>query len=172
LVPVAAVVAKEGSAYALARLWITTLVCNLAAGWLIMALFMVAFPGLRSSANELANSYAHLGFTWHAFALAVVGGVLITVMTHLEQATESDGVRLVPAVIAGTLLALGHINHAIVASLICFAALVAGAQFGYADWGGMVGLAIVGNLVGGLALVTLFRLLQVPHKVEEERELG
>ena len=170
LVPVAAVVAKKGSPYGLGRLWTTTLICNLAAGWLIMALFMVAFPALRSTANELADAYANLGFTWHAFALAIVGGVLITVMTHLEQATESDGVKLVPAVVVGTLLALGHINHAIVASLICFAALVAGAQFGYAEWGEMAGVAIAGNLVGGLALVTLFRLLQVPHKVEEERD--
>lgn len=170
LVPVVTVVAKSGTPRALARLWITTLITNLAAGWLLCALLVVAFPSLRETANEVANSYIALGFTWQAFALAVVGGMLITVMTHLQHATESVGVRLVPAVFVGTMLSIGHVNHAIVASLACFAALIAGASFGYADWLAMLGLAIAGNMVGGLGLVTLLRLLQLPHKVIEARD--
>ena len=142
---------------------------NLIGGWLVTALLMAAFPALRQTAIEVAGQYIGLGTTWRAFALAVVGGMLITLMTHLQHTTESDGVRLVPAVIVGTILSVGHVNHAIVASLACFAALVAGAPFGYADWGGMVALAIVGNLIGGLALVTVLRLLQLPHKVIQAR---
>ena len=168
-VPVVAVVARAGSPGALARLWATTLVTNLLGGWVIAALLMAAFPSLRATAAEAAAPYIDLGISWRAFALAMVGGLLITVMTHLQHTVESDGVRLVPAVIVGTILSLGHINHAIVASLVCFAALVAGAQFGYADWGGMLGLAILGNMVGGLALVTVLRLLQLPHKVKQAR---
>ena len=41
-----------------------------------MALLIAAFPGLRSTANEVADAYIHLGINWHAFALAVVGGGL------------------------------------------------------------------------------------------------
>jgi hypothetical protein len=33
----------------------------------------------------------------------------------------------------------------------------------------MFALAAVGNLIGGLTLVTVLRLLQVPHKVLAER---
>ena len=170
LVPVVAVVAKAGTPRALLRLWTTTLVTNLIAGWLLAALLMAALPSLRDTAIETASHYVDLGITWHAFALAVVGGMLITVMTHLQHATESDGVRLIPAVVVGTMLSIGHVNHAVVASLSCFAALVVGAPFGYADWAGMLGLAIVGNVVGGLGLVTVLRLLQVPHKVLEARD--
>jgi formate/nitrite transporter FocA (FNT family) len=169
LVPVAAVVAKEATGAALARLWVTTLVTNLIAGWLLAALLMLAFPELRDTAVDTAGSYVHLGVTWHAFALAVVGGMLVTMMTHLQHSTESDGVRLVPAVIIGFTLSIGHINHAVVASIFCFAALIVGAEFGYADWGQMVALAIAGNAVGGLGLVTVLRLMQVPHKVAEAR---
>lgn len=117
----------------------------------------------------MGSFYIELGITWHAFALAVVGGVLITLMTHLQHATHSDGVRLVPAVTIGFLLTAGKINHAIVASLLCFAALQAGAPFGYADWLGMFFLASLGNMIGGLGLVTVLRLLQVPYKVVAER---
>lgn len=169
MVPVVAVVAKAGTPRALAQLWVSTLVMNLIGGWVLAAIVVAAFPDLRNTANTTAAPYTSLGVTWHAFVLAMVGGMLITVMTHLQHSTESDGVRLVPAVIVGFLLSVGHINHAIVASLLCFVALIAGAPFGYAAWGTMVIVAIAGNLTGGLALVTVLRLLQLPHKVIESR---
>jgi formate/nitrite transporter FocA (FNT family) len=90
-------------------------------------------------------------------------------MTHMQHATESDGVRLVPATVMGFLLGAGELNHVIVASLLCFAALHAGAPFGYADWFGLFAFAGLGNLIGGVGLVTILRLLQVPHKVSAER---
>jgi formate-nitrite transporter family protein len=99
----------------------------------------------------------------------MVGGMLITLMTHLQHATDSDGVRLVPAVAMGFVLGAGQVDHAIVASLVCFAGLQAGAPFSYLDWLDVLWLAVAGNIVGGLGLVTLLRLLQVPHKVIEER---
>lgn len=51
--------------------------------------------------------------------------------------------------------------------LVCFSALHVGAPFGYLDWLGLFVLAVVGEMIGGLTLVTLFRLLQVP---DERRE--
>jgi formate/nitrite transporter FocA (FNT family) len=169
LVPVTAVVAKTASWVSLARLWIVTTVTNLAGGWIITGLVMAGFPSLRTSAVESGKFYIDLGITWKAFALALVGGMLITLMTHLEHSTGSDGVRLVPSIVVGFLLGAGKVNHAIVGSLICFAALQAGAPFGYADWLGLFAFAVLGNMVGGLGLVTLMRLLQVPHKVLAER---
>lgn len=170
LVPVAAVVAKTASLLSLGRLWTVTAVTNLAGGWVVTALVMAGFPALRSTAVETGTFYIQLGITWKAFALALVGGMLITLMTHLQHSTESDGVRLVPAVVMGFLLGAGRVNHAIVGSLICFAALQAGAPFGYADWLGLFAFAALGNMIGGLGLVTLMRLLQVPHKVLAERD--
>jgi len=170
LVPVVTVVAKQGTWMSLGRLWGATAVTNLAGGWVVTAILMVGFPTLRETAVESGTSYVNLGFGWRAFALAVVGGLLITLMTHMQHASDSEGVQLVPAVAIGFLLGAGQINHAIVASLMCFAALQAGAPFGYLDWLGVLGFAVLGNMVGGLGLVTLLRLLQVPDKVREERE--
>lgn len=169
LVPVVAVIAKHGTFLGLVRLWAVTLVMNLAGGWVVLGLVMAGFPAIRSTAVEAANSYVGLGITWSAFALAIIGGMLITLMTHLQHSTDSEGIRLVPAVVVGFLLGAGKVNHAIVASLVCFAALQAGAPFGYADWLGLFGFAVLGNMLGGLVLVTVLRLLQVPHKVIGER---
>lgn len=49
----------------------------------------------------------------------------------------------------------------IVVSLEMFAALHAGAPFGYGDWLFRAGWAAIGNMVGGIAFVTILRLVQV-----------
>ena len=170
LIPVAAVAAKKSTPLALLRLWGMSIVGNLIGGWAIMGIAMVAFPDLHATALESGGFYIDLGTTWRAFALAVLGGFAITLMTHMQHSTESDGVRLVPAVTMGFLLGAGRLNHAIVASLLVFAALHVGAPFGYTDWLQMFWLSVAGNMVGGLGLVTVLRLLQVPHKLAAERE--
>ena len=169
LVPVAAVVAKASTQLALLRLWGVTIVTNLVGGWLITGVIIIGFPSLHSTAVDSAAFYIDLGTSWRAFALALIGGFLITLMTHMQHSTESDGVRLVPAAVMGFLLGAGQLNHVIVVSLLCFAALHAGAPFGYGDWLGLFALAGLGNMIGGLGLVTVLRLLQVPHKIAAER---
>lgn len=169
LVPVAAVVARKANVLALLRLWGTSIVGNLIGGWVLMGIAMAAFPNLRATAVEAGNYYIGLGFTMRAFTLAIIGGFVITLMTHMQHGTDSDGVKLVPAVVMGFLLGAGKLNHAIVASLLTFAALHVGAPFGYLDWLKLFLLSSAGNMVGGLGLVTLLRLLQVPHKVKAER---
>jgi formate/nitrite transporter FocA (FNT family) len=91
-------------------------------------------------------------------------------MTWMQHGTKSMGTRLVPAVTAGFLLGGGKLNHAIVNSLLMFSALHSHAPFGYLDYAKTAGFAAVGNIVGGVGLVTMLRVLQVPHKVKEERE--
>jgi len=170
LVPVAAVVARKANVLALARLWTVSIVGNLIGGWVLMGIAMAAFPNLRSTALEAGRYYIGLGLSMRAFTLAIIGGFVITLMTHMQHGTDSDGVKLVPAVVMGFLLGAGRLNHAIVASLLTFAALHAGAPFGYVDWLNLFWLSVLGNMVGGLGLVTLLRLLQVPHKVMAERD--
>lgn len=169
LVPVTAVVARRGSPLALLRLWGISIVGNLVGGWVVTGLVVLGFPSLRQTARETATYYVRLGACPRAFALAVLGGFVITLMTHMQHSTDSDALRLVPSVVMGFLLGAGKLDHAIVASLVTFAALHAGAPFGYLDWLQLLAFATVGNLVGGLGLVTVLRLLQVPDKVVERR---
>lgn len=169
LVPVAAVVAKRAGTFQLARLWAGTLVANLVGGWVLMGVVSVGLPQLHPYALKLGEHFARQGETPASFATAVLGGVVITLMTWMQQGDPSTLARLTSAVVAGFLLAAGSLNHAIVASLEMFAALQAGAPFGYGTWAGVVGWAIAGNAVGGMGLVTGLRLAQVgPRKIQEE----
>jgi formate/nitrite transporter FocA (FNT family) len=168
LVPVATLAAGHCTFYELIRLWVGTLVMNLAGGWVLMAFVIGGFEKLRPVAIEVATHYTQQGIGWTSFATAVLGGTVITLMTWMQQSTESVPAKLVAAIAAAFLLAAGSLNHAIVVSIEMFAALHAGAPFGYLDWLGMLGWACLGNLVGGIGLVTVLRLVQVGGDVVTE----
>jgi formate-nitrite transporter family protein len=158
--PVAALVARRGTVYDLVRLWTGTLVANLAGGWLFMGMVVLAFPGLGHTMVEVGSHQPRLGIGAAAFAGAVLAGALMTLMTWMEQGTGSAAARLVAAVATAFLLAAGPLNHVIVSSLEAFGALRVGAPFGYLGWLGAMAFAGLGNLVGGIGLVTLLRLVQ------------
>jgi formate/nitrite transporter FocA (FNT family) len=89
----------------------------------------------------------------------------------MERNTDSAVAKIIAAEIAGFLLAAGHLNHAIVASLEMFAALHAGATFGYLTWLRLLGWAVLGNVVGGVLFVTMLRLVQVGARaILQERD--
>lgn len=170
LVPVSTVLARQARLRMLLRLWAVTFAANLAAGWLFTWLIDKGYPEMSQTAIDAGHHYVELGLGSRAFALAVLGGAVITLMTWMQHGTDSMGVRVVPAVTAGFLLAGGQLNHTIVNSLLMFAALHTGhAPFGYVDWAKTAGWAAIGNVVGGILLVTALRVLQVPHKLREER---
>jgi formate/nitrite transporter FocA (FNT family) len=171
LVPVTAVVAKAGTVAQLVRLWVVTLAANLVAGFAMAGMMVVALPDVHAVATEAGSHYAHLGVSWRSFFLAVLAGAVITLLTRMQHRTESLGVRLVAAVMMSFVLVGAQLFHSVLDSILMFAGLLTGdADYGYADWLGALAWSSVGNLVGGLVLVTGLRLLRVPHRVAESRE--
>jgi formate/nitrite transporter FocA (FNT family) len=171
LVPVVAAAATPGSWLNLARLWAVTLVLNLLGGLVITVIAMVALPELHPVAVTTGSHYAHLGVSWRSFCLAVLAGAVLTLMTRMQHATESLGVKIVPAVVMPFLLVVGQLFHSVLDSILMFAGLATGnADYGWLDWLGALGWSAFGNVVGGIGLVTSIRLLRVTHRVEEERQ--
>lgn len=173
LVPIAAVAAGRARAVSVVKLWTGALVTNLVGGWVIMAVAMSAVPKLEATALKSAEHYIDLGLGWESFAAAIMGGAVITLMTWMQDGSESELGRLVAAAAAAFLLAAGKLNHAIVVSLILFAGLHVGAPYGYLDWLGVLAWATFGNMLGGVGLVTVLRLVQVGRaEVAEQRAQG
>ena len=164
------VVAGKSGWVALVRLWTLTLVTNLAGGWVITWLIITARPDLKPTAVAVGTHYADLGISTQSFALAVLAGAVITLMTRMQHATDNLGVQLVPSILFGALLSAGQLFHCVLDSLLMFAALIRGAPFGYLNWLSALGWSALGNVVGGLVLVTALRLLRVPHRVAESRK--
>lgn len=173
LVPIVAVTTRRARPSAVLRLWLGTATTNLMGGWLIMAVVMAGVPKLHETAVESATHYTDLGLGWESFASAVLGGAVITLMTWMERGSKSEGGRLVAAVVAAFLLGAGKLTHAIVVSLLLFAGLQAGAPYGYLDWLGFLAWATLGNMVGGIGLITVLRLVQVGKaSVTPQGDLG
>jgi formate/nitrite transporter FocA (FNT family) len=170
LVPVLAVASGAGSALALVRLWAVTLAANLAAGYLMAFLIVTARPDLDGTAGTLGGHYAHLGVNGRSFALAVLAGAVITLLTRMQHATDQVGVQIVPAVVMSFVLVAGMLFHSVLDSILMFAGLLGGhASYGYGDWALALVWSAFGNIVGGVGLVTALRVLRVPHRLAEER---
>ena len=144
---------------------------NLLGGLIIAAMTMVALPELHKTAITAGAHYAQLGVSWRSFFLAVLAGAVLTLMTRMQHATESMGVKIVPAVVLPFVLVAGQLFHSVLDSILMFAGLGTGhATYSWLDWLGALGWSALGNLIGGIGLVTSIRLLRVTHRVQAERE--
>ncbi|MFB1298038.1 formate/nitrite transporter family protein [Mycobacterium sp. pW049] len=170
LIPVTTVAAKRASFGQLMKLWSGTLIANLAGGWLLMLLMMTALPQLHAQTIESAAHYATAPLSIETAALSLLGGMVITLMTRMQHGTESMPAKIAAAVAGAFLLAGLQLFHSVLDSLLIFGALITGkAPFGYLDWLGWFSYTAVGNLVGGLLLVTLLRLVRSKDRLQEER---
>lgn len=171
LLPVTARVTHQSdSVLAVSRLWTVTLITNVVGGWVAMAIIVGGLPRLRDTAVSIASKYPAQGIGWESFALALLGGMVITLMTWMERGSESTTAKLIAAWTAAFLLTAGPLDHVVIMSLEMSAALVYGAPFGYADAIGMVAWVALGNVVGGIGLVTVLRLVQVGRQTVRDNQ--
>lgn len=160
LLPIVALVAREGTVGQLLKLWAGTLASNLAGGWVVMWLVVQAFPQWHPVLEESARHYVDAPFGLEVVALAVLGGSTITLVTRMQQGTDSDPAKVVAAVVGGFLLAGLQLFHSILDSLLVFGAIQAGADIGYLQWLAWFGYTLAFNVLGGVLLVTAIRLVR------------
>lgn len=170
LVPVAAVVARKASVRSLLRLWAGTAVMNLVAGWLFAWVLVIGLPRIHETAIEVGAFYPARSDA-ELFALGVLAGVAITLMTWMEHGAQSEFGKVVSVVVVAFLLAAGPLNHIVVVSIEMFVAIETGsAGYGYAEWARVAAWATLANAVGGLLLVTTLRFAQVGlEEIRRER---
>lgn len=159
--PIVAIFAGKGSVRQLLRLWGLTLLSNLAGGWALMWIVVAAFPELHATFAEEALHFVEAPLDWQSIALALLGGGAITLMTRMQAGSTSQ-VSTLAAALAGAFLLVGlGLFHSILDSIIIFGALHSGAEgVTYANWLAWFWYVAVANVVGGLALVTLPRLVR------------
>jgi formate/nitrite transporter FocA (FNT family) len=170
LVPIAVVAVKRATWWQLARFWVGILVANLIGGWVLTWFAMQAYPELHAQAVSSASFFIDKGIGLQSFSMAVLGGSVITLLTRMHNGTDSMPARLIASIMAAFVLAGLRLGHSILDSLLIFSALHNGtAPFGYADWLGWFGWAVLGNVVGGIGLVTLLRLVRSKDAILERR---
>jgi formate/nitrite transporter FocA (FNT family) len=169
LVPVTAVVAGRARPGQLGKLWGGTLAANLVGGWAVMWVVVHALPDLGETAVESAREFVDAPLDLESLCLAFLAGAVITLMTRMQHGAETESAKIVAAFAGAFLLAGLVLFHSVLDSLIIFGALHAGAPFGYADWLAWFWYVTVANVVGGLLVVTLLRLVRSRKLIERER---
>ena len=157
---IAALIAREGTIGQLLRLWSGTLLANLAGGWLVMAIIVLAFPEWHTVLEETAHHFLDAPLDWRFVMLSVLGGAVITLMTRMQEGTDSEPAKIVAAVAGGFILAGFQLFHSILDSLFAFGAILSGAEITYLDWLLWFLPVLVLNLLGGLLLVTVLRIVR------------
>ena len=171
LVPVTVVAVGEATVWQMIRLWVGTLVANLAGGWLLLWIAMTAYPEWHPTAVQSGTYFIDQGITGRSLCLAILAGAVITLMTRMVNGSESMPVRVCAVIACGFVIAGLRMSHSVLASLLIFAALhTHHATFGYGDWVGWFGWTALGNLIGGLGLVTALRLLRSRHMLARHRQ--
>ena len=153
---------RAGAAARLARLWSVTLAFNLV-GAALMLFVLSAEGALPSGASEALTKMAQEiaeREPLHTLARAVVGGALVSLLSYLVIAADGTGARILLAYLVGFLLALGPFDHVVVSVIHLGFGLVLEADIGALALTEVTALAIVGNLIGGVGLVTLSHAAQ------------
>ena len=140
-------------------------------GWAIMWVVMAAFPRLHAQTVTSATHFATAPLSRETLCLALLAGAVITLMTRMQHGTDAM-IGKIAAAIAGAFLLGGlEMFHSILDSLLIFGALHTGdAPFGYLDWLRWFSYTVTGNVLGGLLLVTLLRLVGIKDRLVIERD--
>lgn len=163
LVPIAGLDHRRSASWlGLLRLWTLSPLFNVLGGTVMIVLLTVHGVLPKGTATPILEAAAaiHANHPLALFVSAVFGGALITAMTWFVEGSDVMGIRITVAWIAGAILALGGFNHVIVVTLELVYAIRFGADIPWIFVVGNFGLAALGNVVGGVGLVTLNRLTQ------------
>ncbi len=163
--PVAATIVEPTRSrwVSLARLWIVILVVNLIGG-AVMAL-ITSVPGalpdgapeaLTHVAEEIASKNVAA-----TLARAAAAGALITLLSYMLHACDSVISRIKVTYMVGFFVAVGPFDHVVVSALHLLFGIWLGGAVTYVDLMENVGLSTVGNVAGGLLLITLTHTAQV-----------
>ncbi|PWH06021.1 formate transporter [Brachybacterium endophyticum] len=169
LVPINAVVARHGTWLQLLRLWATTLVTNIVGGWAFTWLVVAAFPRFDDILVDTAMKYIESGLTVETGCLAVLAGFTITLITRMNQGANDGIATLANSLISGFLVVGLSMDHGALTSAIIFAAMHAGADIPYRDWLVWFSWVIPLNMIGGLLILTIPRLVRTWELVRKER---
>ena len=163
--PVATAISERGPRVwtRLARLWVITLLLNLAGGAVLVGVLTVDGALPTGSAETLVTIAEEIvgKAPLATLARAVMAGALITLLSYMLEATNTVAARILVAYMVGFFLALGPFDHVIVSALHVLFGVWLSETVSYTQLLVNIGLATVGNMVGGLGLITLTHTAQV-----------
>jgi len=162
LYPVVASLADPRRLPDTAKLWAAVLVTNTVGAFIfaVVAVTSGALPEEVVSQMAETGDKAVSGSLWRNLWSAVLAGwLLATVAWVVEAAATAVGQVLVIGALT-FIVGLAALDHSVSTAIQVEAALLQG-SIGVGNWLGWLGIAVLGNAVGGVVIVSLFNYGQV-----------
>ncbi|TFL16249.1 formate/nitrite transporter family protein [Jannaschia formosa] len=144
------------------RLWTLTLILNIVGGAVLVLVVSVegALPeGAHEALSGVASEIADRS-SLATLMRSIIGGALVALLSFLVIASQDSAGRIMLSYVVGVLLALGPFEHVVVSLLHLAFGFVDTANVSIADIARVTGISLVGNLLGGVALVTMSHAAQ------------
>jgi formate/nitrite transporter FocA (FNT family) len=169
LYPVVLVLREKRHLANTARLWSIVFLTNVM-GALLFALLAAktsALPeGVRAALVRLGTDSVHRGSS-EIFWSAIIGGWIIALVAWLVSASQWSIAQIAVTYLLTYLVGLGHFAHCIAGSGEGLSAWAAGSVSTF-EFGRWLALATLGNIIGGVVIVSLLNYGQVMAGEEEE----
>ncbi len=138
---------------------------------MIAWLIATGLPDLGEVAGTSAREFTEAPFDLRTFCLTVLAGAAITLLTRMQSGTDSDVAKIIAAVGIAFVIVGGGLFHSILDSIIVFVAYHHGEPgVGFLEWLPFFAWAVLGNLVGGLVLTTLLRVVRSQERLAQWRK--
>ena len=170
LLPINAVIAGQANVLQVVRLWAVTLVTNLLGGLAFAGLMVVALPDYHSTMIETAVKYMDQSSLVVMIALSLLAGATVTLSTRMSQGTSNGVVLAIVSMASGLLLIGLGMLHGALNAIVIFAAMLAGADISMLDLLKWFAIVIPFNMLGGLLLITLPRVIRTYRVLRAVRQ--
>lgn len=170
LIPVVAVVNREGRALDLLRTWAASWVGNMG-GCAAMAALLSVPEAIGAPIISGYAAYTDYKLSLPALAIfvsAILAGLIMTVLTWLMLAVRNVVGKILVIWAIGYLIFAANVSHTVVGAALVFIGYSHTAH-PWVDAAGWIALSTAGNLVGGVGGVTIFRLAQTREKQRSNR---
>lgn len=152
----------SGAIWKIFRLWTLTLVLNLVGGGVLVLVVSVEGalpPGAHEAISGVASDIAQRS-SLATLMRSIVGGALVALLSFMVIASQDSTGRIVLAYVTGVLLALGPFEHVVVSMLHLAFGYLFDASVSVADIARVSAISVIGNLLGGVGLVTVSHAAQ------------
>jgi formate/nitrite transporter FocA (FNT family) len=153
---------RKAGVSTLLRLWWIVIVGNLVGAGMSAGLLTLAEPviGARAGYIEVGKHLVEPS----AFVLvvsAILAGWLMALGAWLILATPAGLSQIVSIFIVTFMIGIGGLHHSIAGSVEMFAALLASSEFTLGQSARFIGLALLGNLIGGSLFVAVLNYAHI-----------
>ncbi|MFM2484385.1 formate/nitrite transporter family protein [Celerinatantimonas yamalensis] len=153
---------QRSSIARLIRLWAIVLLGNLAGALLIACLLDAAEPVIHARDGYLAIGHHLVAYQSRALLVsAILAGWLMALGAWLIMSTAPMLSQIVVIYIVTFVIGIGGLHHSIAGSVEIFTAYLIGHSLHLSEVARFIGVAVVGNLIGGSVFVALLNYAHI-----------